>query len=72
MGNHWRSCCGCFDIDLNISAVVTRKQRPCEFVHLILLDSTVYETQSKGLVDLVRRTDAKNASELGQSLLGNL
>jgi len=33
-------------------------------VHLILLDSKVYETQSKGLVDLVRRTDAKNAFEL--------
>jgi len=33
-------------------------------VHLILLDSTVYETQSKGLVDLVRRTDAKNAIHL--------
>jgi hypothetical protein len=37
-------------------------------MHLILLDPKVYETQSKGLADLVRGTDAKNAFELSSKV----
>jgi hypothetical protein len=34
-------------------------------VVLILLDPKVHEAQTKGLADLVRGSDAKNAGELG-------
>jgi hypothetical protein len=34
-------------------------------VLLILLDQKIHEAQSKGLADLVRGIDAKNAGELG-------
>jgi hypothetical protein len=34
-------------------------------VLLILLDQAIHATQSKGLADLVRGIDAKNAGELG-------
>ncbi|HTF00426.1 MAG TPA: hypothetical protein VK621_17545 [Bradyrhizobium sp.] len=36
-----------------------------DLVVLILLDPKVHEVQTKGLADLVRGSDAKNAGELG-------
>jgi hypothetical protein len=65
MVDYRRSCGGRLDIDLDISAVVTREQRPANLVVLILLDPKVHEAQTKGLADRVRGIDAKNAGELG-------
>jgi hypothetical protein len=38
------------------------------YVLLILLDESVYAAQRKGLVDLVRTIDARNAGELGMKI----
>ena len=44
---------------------VAESNRLTNYALIILLDETVYFAQRKGLTDLVRSIDAKNAGDLG-------